>query len=160
MCMFFFLFMTLLLICFLKVSLSQMLNDIVWPDHIQLQPPTDPTLYRTRPLTEIWVVSIEHLRRGVACRQGTLTTPDTWSRPFGTCICSTCWDQSFSELVVILPDYALRISLGTFSILPCMECKESQILWISCIYEWLQYLNQLGLPECWTWPLKVILDKE
>ena len=55
---------------------------------------------------------------GVACRQGTLNPPDTWSRPFGTCIiCSTCWDQSFSELVVILPDYALRISLGTFSIL-------------------------------------------
>ena len=54
---------------------------------------------------------------GVACRQGTLTPPDTWSRPIGTCICSTCWDQSFSELVVILPDYALRISLGTFSIL-------------------------------------------
>ena len=54
---------------------------------------------------------------GVACRQGTLTPPDTWSRPFGTCICSTCWDQSFTELVVILPDYALRISLGTFSIL-------------------------------------------
>ena len=25
---------------------------------------------------------------GVACQQGTLT-------PFGTCICSTCWDQSF-----------------------------------------------------------------
>ena len=54
---------------------------------------------------------------GVACRQGTLTPPDTWSRPFGTCICSACWDQSFSELVVILPDYAVRISLGTFSIL-------------------------------------------
>ena len=54
---------------------------------------------------------------GVACRQGTLTPPDTWSRPFGTCICSTCWDQSFSELVIISPDYALRISLGTFSIL-------------------------------------------
>ena len=46
----------------------------------------------------------------------TLTPPDTLSRPFGTCICSTCWDQSFSELVVILPDYAPRISLGTFSI--------------------------------------------
>ena len=54
---------------------------------------------------------------GVACRQGTLTPPDTWSRPFGTCICSTCWNRSFSELIVILPDYALRISLGTFSIL-------------------------------------------
>ena len=55
---------------------------------------------------------------GVACWQGKLTPPDTWSRPFGTFKCSTCWDQSFSELVVVLPDYALRISLGTFSILP------------------------------------------
>ena len=45
------------------VSLSQMLNDILWPDHIQWQPPTDQTLYRTRPFTEFWVVSIEHLRR-------------------------------------------------------------------------------------------------
>ena len=31
---------------------------------------------------------------GVTCRQGTLTPLDTWSRPFETCICSTCWDQS------------------------------------------------------------------
>ena len=54
---------------------------------------------------------------GVACRQGTLTPSDTWSHPFGTWICSTRWDQSFSEPVVIFPDYALRISLGTFSIL-------------------------------------------
>ena len=46
-----------------EVSLSQMLNDILWPDHIQWQPSTDQTLYRTRPLTEFWVVSIEHLRR-------------------------------------------------------------------------------------------------
>ena len=45
------------------VSLSQMLNDILWPDHIQWQPPTDQTLYQTRPFTEFWVVSIEHLRR-------------------------------------------------------------------------------------------------
>ena len=40
-----------------------MLNDILWPDHIQWQPPTDQTLYWTRPFTEFWVVSIEHLRR-------------------------------------------------------------------------------------------------
>ena len=46
-----------------EVSLSQMLNDILWPDHIQWQPPTDQILYRTRPFTEFWVVSIEHLRR-------------------------------------------------------------------------------------------------
>ena len=51
----------------------------------------------------------------MACRQGTLTPPDTWSRSYGTCICSTCRDQSFSELVVIFLDYALRISLSTFS---------------------------------------------
>ena len=46
-----------------EVSLSQMLNCILWPDHIQWQPPTDQTLYRSRPFTEFWVVSIEHLRR-------------------------------------------------------------------------------------------------
>ena len=62
--------------------------------------PTDQTLYWTRPFTDFWVVSIEHLRR-VWHADGTFTPPETWSRPFGTCICSTCWDQSFSELVVI-----------------------------------------------------------
>ena len=36
-----------------EVSLSQMLNDILWPDHIQWQPPTDQTLYRTQPLNRI-----------------------------------------------------------------------------------------------------------
>ena len=35
------------------------------------------------------------LATGVACRQGTLTPSDTWPRPFGTCICSSCWDLSF-----------------------------------------------------------------
>ena len=35
----------------------------LWPDHIQWQHPTDQTLYRTRPFTEFWVVSIEYLRR-------------------------------------------------------------------------------------------------
>ena len=68
---------------------------------------------------------------GVACRQGTLTPPDIWSRPFGTCICSTCWDQSFFELVVILPDYALRISLGTFSILLWSNRKnDTEVIWL------------------------------
>ena len=65
---------------------------------------------------------------GVACRQGTLTPPDTWSRPFGTCICSTCWDQSFSELVVILPDYALRISLQLLLKIRACSCIEHQFI--------------------------------
>ena len=46
-----------------QLSLSQMLNDILWPDHIQWQPPTDQTLYRNPPFTELWVVSIALLRR-------------------------------------------------------------------------------------------------
>ena len=50
---------------------------------------------------------------GVACRQGTLTPPDTSSRPFGTCICSACWDQSFSRSC----RYFTGLSLGAFSIL-------------------------------------------
>ena len=46
-----------------EVSLSQMLNDILLPDHIQRQPPSDLTVHRPRPFNEFWVVSIEHLRR-------------------------------------------------------------------------------------------------
>ena len=105
-----------------EVSLSQMLNDILWPDHIQTPYWSDfvpnSTFYR--------ILSGFHrtFATGVACRQGTLTPPDTWSRPFGTCICSTCLDQSFSELVVILPDYALRISLATFPILLLTDRKQ------------------------------------
>ena len=77
-----------------EVSLSKMLNGILWPDHIQWQPPTDHNLYRTRPFTEFeWYHRT--FATGLACRPGTLTPPDTWSRPFGTCIWSTCWDRSF-----------------------------------------------------------------
>ena len=98
-----------------EVSLSQMLNDILWTDHIQGLPPywSDFVPNSNRITSDFH----KTFATGVACRQGTLTPPDTWSRPFGTCICSICWDQSFFELFVIFPDYALWISLGTFSIL-------------------------------------------
>ena len=66
-----------------EVSLSQMLNDILWPDHIQWQPPTDQTLYRTRPLTEIWVVSIEHLRRVCHADRGRLLLRTPGPVPLG-----------------------------------------------------------------------------
>ena len=52
-------------------------------------------------------------------------------------LCSTCWDQSFSELVVILPDYALRISLGTFS----------SLLHSTCIMLYLVFRPQPMKPE-------------
>ena len=103
-----------------EVSLSQMLNDILWPDHIQWQHPTEQTLYRTRPFTEFWVVSIEHLRRMWHADRGCLLLRTPGPVPLGLAYVSTCCDQSFSKLVVILPDYALRISLGTFSILHCI----------------------------------------
>ena len=71
-----------------EVSLSQMLNDILWPDHKQWQPPTDQTLYRTRPFTEFWVVSIEHLRRVWHADRGRLLLRTPGPVPFGICKCS------------------------------------------------------------------------
>ena len=105
------------------VPLSRMLNDILRPDHIQWQPTTDQNSYQavTLLLNSTFYRILRGVHRtfatGVACWQGTLIPPDTWSCPFGTYICYTCWYQFFfSEFVVISPDYALR-SFDTFSIL-------------------------------------------
>ena len=100
-----------------EVSLSQMLNDILYTDHIQWQPPTDQTLYRTRPFTEFWVVSIEHLRRVWHADRGRLLLRLPGPVPLVLAyVLLVETNPSFSELVVIFPDYALRIYLGTFSI--------------------------------------------
>ena len=66
-----------------EVSLSQMLNDILWPDHIQWQRPTDQTLYQTRPFTEYWVISIEHLRRVWHAERGRLLLRTPGPVPLG-----------------------------------------------------------------------------
>ena len=65
------------------VSLSQMLNDILWPAHIQWQPPIDQSLYRPRPFPEFWVVSIEHLRRVWHADRGRLLLRTPGPAPFG-----------------------------------------------------------------------------
>ena len=84
-----------------EVPLLRMLNNILWPDHIQWQPTSDQILYKAVALslnsTFYRILKCFHrtFAARVACRQGTLTPPDTWSRPSGTCICSTCWDKSF-----------------------------------------------------------------
>ena len=101
-----------------EVSLLQMLNDILWPDHIQWQPPTDQTLYRTRPFTEFWVVSIEHLRRVWHADMGRLLLRTPGDVPLGLAYVLIVETNPFAELIVTFTDYALRISLGTFSILP------------------------------------------
>ena len=100
-----------------EVSLSQMLNDILWPAHIQWQPPTDQTLYRTRPFTEFWEVCIEHVRRVWHADRGRLLLRTPGPVPLGLAYVLLVETNPFSELVVIFPDYTLRISLGTFSIL-------------------------------------------
>ena len=66
-----------------EVSLTQMLNDILWPDHIQWQPPTDKNLYRTRPFTKFWVVSIGHLQREWHADRGRLLLRTPGPVPLG-----------------------------------------------------------------------------
>ena len=106
-----------------------MFNDILWPDHIQWQPPTDQTLYWTGPFTEFWEVSIEHLRRVWHADRGRLLLRTPGPVPLGLAYDLLVETNPFSELVVIFPDYALRISLGTFSILL------SIILWHIPVWE-------------------------
>ena len=91
-----------------EVTLSQMLNDILWPDHIQWQPPTDQTLYRTRPFTEIWVVSIEHLRRVWHADRGRLLLRTPGPVPYGICKCSfveTTDTQQNSEWITLIQEW-------------------------------------------------------
>ena len=66
-----------------EVFLSRLLNDILWPDHIQWEPPTDQTLYRTRPFTELWEVSVENLRRVLHADRGRLLLRTPGPVPMG-----------------------------------------------------------------------------
>ena len=75
-------------------------------------------IYRTRPFTDLWEVSIEHLWWVYIADRGRFLLLTPGPVPFWTCICSTCWDQSFSR-TCIFPDYWLRTSFGTFSMLLC-----------------------------------------
>ena len=81
-----------------EVSLSRMLKDILILDQQWLPnqsdfPPISWPLYRAWPSP---IMSGFHwaFATVVACQQGTLTLPDTWSVPHcGTCSRSNCWDQ-------------------------------------------------------------------
>ena len=104
-------------------------------DQIQWQPSTDQTLYQS--VTSLLSSTFYRLTRGfhrlfatgVACWQGTLTLPDTWSRPN--------WDLHIFYLLrpILFPnlyfllDYSLRTSLGTFSILLCCEKTYKSTKW-------------------------------
>ena len=62
-------------------------------------------------------VSIEHLRRMWNADRGRLLLRTPCPVPLGLAYVLLVETNPFSELVVIFPDYALRIPLGTFSIL-------------------------------------------
>ena len=97
-----------------EVSLSQMLNDILWPDHIQWQPPTDQTLYRTRPFIEFWVVSIEHLRRVWHADRGRLLLRTPGPVPLGLAYVLLVETNPFPNLSLFyrnIPRYFLDFAL-------------------------------------------------
>ena len=93
---------------------SRMLNDILILDQQWLPnksdfPPISWPWYRAWP-SPIMSGFDGAFGTGVACQQGTLTTPDTWFRPLlGACMCSDCWDQ-FSRLYTDLMTYRSWLS--------------------------------------------------
>ena len=64
--------------------------------------PTDQTLYRTRPFTEFWEVSIEHLRRVWHADRGRLLLRTPGPVPLGLAFVLLVDTNPFSKLVVIL----------------------------------------------------------
>ena len=91
-------------------------HSVTWPYKM-----TTPLLIRhfdrTRPFTEYWVVSIEHLWRLWHADRERFLLRTPGPVPLGLAYVLLVEINPFSELVVTFPDYALRISLGTFSIL-------------------------------------------
>ena len=99
-----------------EFPLSRMLNDILWPVHIQWQPSTDQTLYKALTLLPnsifyriLWGFHYRTFARGVACRQVTLTPPDTSSRPFGTCISTVACRKVPSALFMFSRKSSLKV---------------------------------------------------
>ena len=121
-----------------EVPLSQMLTDILWPGHIQWQPPTDQTLYRTRPFTEFWVVSIEHLRRVWHADRGHLLLRTPGPVPFGICKCSIVETTDIHHtthhqcmiLPLILTSYLIRL----FSLIWQHQFMTFSLIWLNEFY--------------------------
>ena len=110
-----------------EVSLSQMLNHILWPDHIRWQPPTDQTLYRTQPFTEFWVVSIEHLRRVWHADRGRLLLRTPGPVPLGLAYVLLVETNPFPNLSLFYwttlfeyPSVLYRFYFNTITISQCL----------------------------------------
>ena len=135
-----------------KVSLSQMLNDILWPDHIQWQPLTDQTLYRTRPFTEFWEVSIEHLRRVWHADRGRLLLRTPGPVLLGLAYAVLVEYNHFSELVVIfsglcssnIPRHFLDLALGSnhYGLVPTIALSVKSESFFFFIFQVRRYVSK------------------
>ena len=122
------------------VSLSQMLNDILWPDHIQWQPPTDQTLYRTRSFTEFWVVSIEHLRRVWHADRGRLLLRTPGPVPLGLAYVLLVETNPFANLSLFYrtmlfeyPSIFSRFCFELFNYFVWIWISDEGVLWFKCL---------------------------
>ena len=95
-------------------------NNMKFPSHKCYMTFCDLTIYNDIPLLiRLWTieVSIEHLRRVWHADRGRLLLRTLGPVPLGLAYVLLVETNPFPVLVVIFTDYALRISLGTFSIL-------------------------------------------
>ena len=93
--------------------------------------PTDQTIYRTRPFTEFWVVSIEHLRRVWHADRGRLLLRTPGPVPFGLAYVLLVETNPFPNLSLfyrtMLFEYPSVLSRFSFLPLPMYHCW-----WTSC----------------------------
>ena len=98
---------------------------LLWPDHIQWQPPTDKTLYRTRPFTKFWVVSIEHLRRVWHADRGRLLLRTPGPVPLGLAYVLLIETNPFPNLLLFYRTMIFEYPsvLSRFCLLVCPKNK-------------------------------------
>ena len=134
-----------------------MLNDIVWPDYIQLQPHTDQTLYQTRPFTEFWEVSIEHLRRVWHADRGRLLLRTPGPVPLGLAYVLLVETNPFPNLLLffrtMLFEYHSVLSRFCSGVIQIHHARSGHILaWD--VKTWKRELKYVHSRWMWIWGKK------
>ena len=151
-------------------------NNMKFPSHKCLMTFCDPTIYNDNPYwsdfipNSIFYRILSGFRRtcatGMACRKGTLTPPDTWSRPvpLGLAYVLLVETNPFPNLSVF-SDYAFQISLGTFSILlftpsllasACLGSFGHHFSTFFNYFVWLRITDEGWVPEMRIWAILLI----
>ena len=133
-----------------------MLNGILWPDHIQWQPPTDQTLYRTRPFTEFWVVSLEHLQRVWHADRGRLLLRTPGPVPLGLAYVLLVETNPFPNLSLfyrtmlfeyVLSIWFLEFTVGVRAFIVGLSQISSLFSWLRISARWPSRIDH------WEWVL-------